>query len=78
VQLPKIEKSVIDMLRAYEVVNEIVRDTLLWALGVPRALRVCGLVFGRQVGIVVAERLELRRSPAPILEHLAIDAVSIA
>lgn len=58
------------MLGADDVVNHIVGD-LSWGLSVAAGLFLpASEVFGRQGGVVLAEGLELRGCPAPVLQHL--------
>lgn len=78
VQLAEVEKRVVDVLGADEVLNDIVWDTLGGGTSGGLAAAACllgflptGQVFGGQCGVVAAEGAELRGCPAPVLEHLA-------
>lgn len=70
-KLAQIEQSVVDMLRADQILDNVVGNPL-GGLRLALGLLLPGSqVFGGQGGIVSTKRFELRRGPAPILQHLA-------
>lgn len=71
VELSQVEQGCVDMLRLDEVL-----DQFIWDLGcgvwlIPRVLLPSLEILWRNGGVVSAKGLELRRGPAPVLEHLA-------
>ena len=71
VKLAEVEQGIVDVFRANQILNEVVRD-VFGRLGFAVCLLFpAGEVVGRDVRVVLAEGFQLRRSPAPVLEHLA-------
>ncbi len=73
VQLAQIEQGVVDVLRLDQFRNQLVRD-FLRRLGLCAAVCAVGGLFlprlevlGRERGVVLAERFQLRGRPAPVL-----------
>lgn len=72
VQLPQIEQRVVDVLRPDQILNQLVWDLLRRLRRPDRRLLLPGLkVLRRQRRVVLAQRLQLPRRPAPVLQHLA-------
>lgn len=77
VQLAQVEQGVVDVLGLDEVGNQLVRDFLGRFRSRAGVVAVSGLflpcleILGRERGVVFAERFQLRRRPAPVLQHLA-------
>ena len=71
VELPQVKQCIIDMLCTDEVGDHLFWDILRWLCLSVCLLLPCRKVLGRQRRVVLAERLELLRVPAPVLEHLA-------
>ena len=73
VKLAQVEHIIVDVLGADQVLDQLIGNDpserlLVFVSG---ALLPGGKVLGRKSGVVLAERFELRRGPAPVLEHLA-------